>query len=195
MTLERGAPAVRRQSTSGCSLRKAPGGLHRRPVDALRADDRRRRHAQRLCASREVERCSSFGRHGRAWRLWPRRPATCAPRASRRRSCSSEPRRGCPCGSTACAGCRACLASERQDIEPWGTDRTGHKSSQMLALDTRQARTWAELAPGPLRPFDELLPEMKPSTPAVRGSRRRQDSPRCPPPAAGGRVIGPRSRR
>ncbi len=44
--------------------------------------------------------------------------------------------------------------------EQWVTDRTGHKSSQMLATYTRQARTWAELGLGELRPLDELLPEM-----------------------------------
>ncbi|MGH7434223.1 MAG: tyrosine-type recombinase/integrase, partial [Polyangiaceae bacterium] len=44
--------------------------------------------------------------------------------------------------------------------EQWVTDRTGHKSSQMLALYARQARTWAELELGTLHPLDELLPEM-----------------------------------
>lgn len=44
--------------------------------------------------------------------------------------------------------------------ETWVTDRTGHKSSQMIATYTRQARTWAELELGTLRPLDELLPEM-----------------------------------
>jgi integrase len=45
--------------------------------------------------------------------------------------------------------------------EQWVTDRTGHKSSQMLALYARQARTWAELELGTLRPLDELLPEVR----------------------------------
>jgi integrase len=45
--------------------------------------------------------------------------------------------------------------------EQWVTDRTGHKSSQMIALYARQARTWNELALGPLGPLDELLPEMR----------------------------------
>jgi integrase len=47
--------------------------------------------------------------------------------------------------------------------EQWVSDRTGHKSSQMLALYSRQARTWAELDLGALRPLDELLPEMQPT--------------------------------
>jgi len=46
--------------------------------------------------------------------------------------------------------------------EQWVTDRTGHKSSQMLALYTRQARTWGELGLGELEPLDELLPEVTP---------------------------------
>ncbi len=44
--------------------------------------------------------------------------------------------------------------------EQWVTDRTGHRSSQMLSLYTRQARTWAELGMGDLRALDELLPEV-----------------------------------
>jgi hypothetical protein len=44
--------------------------------------------------------------------------------------------------------------------EQWVTDRTGHRSSQMLALDTRQARQWSELMLGALQPMDALLPEM-----------------------------------
>jgi integrase len=49
--------------------------------------------------------------------------------------------------------------------EQWVTDRTGHKSSQMIALYARQARTWVELNLGPMLPMDELLPEMKRATP------------------------------
>jgi integrase len=44
--------------------------------------------------------------------------------------------------------------------EQWVSDRTGHRSSQMLALYTRQARQWSELELGALRPMDALLPEM-----------------------------------
>ncbi len=44
------------------------------------------------------------------------------------------------------------------NTEQWVTDRTGHKSSQMLALYTRQARTWSELALGELGALDGLLP-------------------------------------
>jgi hypothetical protein len=40
-------------------------------------------------------------------------------------------------------------------------DRTGHKSSQMIALYARQARTWAELSLGPLLPLDTLLLEVR----------------------------------
>jgi integrase len=50
--------------------------------------------------------------------------------------------------------------------EPWVTARTGHKSSQMVALYARQARMWTELNLGPLHALDELLPELReePST-------------------------------
>jgi len=44
--------------------------------------------------------------------------------------------------------------------EQWVMDRTGHKSSQMIALYARQARSWAELNLEPLLPLDTLLPEM-----------------------------------
>jgi hypothetical protein len=44
--------------------------------------------------------------------------------------------------------------------EQWVSDRTGHRSSQMLALYTRQTRQWNELELGALRPMDALLPEM-----------------------------------
>jgi len=43
--------------------------------------------------------------------------------------------------------------------EKWVTDRTGHRSSQMLATYTRQARTWAELGLGDLGDLHVLLPE------------------------------------
>jgi hypothetical protein len=45
--------------------------------------------------------------------------------------------------------------------EPWVTDRTGHKSSQMLSLYTRRARTWAKLELGTLGPLDALLAEAR----------------------------------
>ena len=43
--------------------------------------------------------------------------------------------------------------------EQWVTDRTGHKSSAMVALYARQARTWTELDLGTLQPLDAVLPE------------------------------------
>ncbi len=47
--------------------------------------------------------------------------------------------------------------------ETWVSDRTGHRSSQMISTYTRQARTWEELALGGLRALDSLLPEMQPT--------------------------------
>jgi integrase len=48
--------------------------------------------------------------------------------------------------------------------EQWVTDRTGHKSSQMIATYTRQARTWAETRLGVLGALDALLPEVGPDS-------------------------------
>lgn len=45
--------------------------------------------------------------------------------------------------------------------EAWITDRTGHKSSQMVALYKRAARTHTELNLGPFRPLDESIPELR----------------------------------
>jgi integrase len=48
--------------------------------------------------------------------------------------------------------------------EQWVTDRTGHKSSQMIATYARQARTWAETRLGVLGALDALLPEAAPDS-------------------------------
>jgi integrase len=56
--------------------------------------------------------------------------------------------------------------------EQWVMDRTGHKSSQMIALYARQARTWTELNLGPLLPLDMLLPEMRREASQPRPSTR-----------------------
>ena len=44
--------------------------------------------------------------------------------------------------------------------ETWISDRTGHKSSKMINLYRRAARTAAELGLGPLAPLDESIPEL-----------------------------------
>ncbi len=84
--------------------------------------------------------------------------------------------------------------------EQWVMDRTGHKSSQMIALYARQARTWAELNLGPLLPLDTLLlemrrgasqpgPSMRPAShaPASRRGRKIERATDCSPvePVAG----------
>jgi integrase len=46
--------------------------------------------------------------------------------------------------------------------EAWITDRTGHRSSQMIYRYKRQARTHAELNLGGFVPLDEALPELAP---------------------------------
>ncbi len=53
--------------------------------------------------------------------------------------------------------------------EQWVSDRTGHKSSQMIATYARQAGTWSELDLGTLGPLDGLLPEMKGATSSGAG--------------------------
>jgi integrase len=62
--------------------------------------------------------------------------------------------------------------------EAWVSARTGHRSSQMIATYTRQARLFEELGLGPLLPMDALLPEM-------RGARRPKIA--MPPSGAGER--------
>jgi len=57
--------------------------------------------------------------------------------------------------------------------ETWVTDRTGHRSSQMLALYTRQARTWRELDLGTFGPLHKLVPEMKRHPKGTERSRLR----------------------
>ncbi len=44
--------------------------------------------------------------------------------------------------------------------EAWITDRTGHRSSQMIYRYKRQARTHAELDLGGFRPLHEAIPEL-----------------------------------
>jgi|CZKU01.1.fsa_nt_gi hypothetical protein len=73
------------------------------------------------------------------------------------------------------------------------TDRTGHKSSQMLAPYTRQARTWSELALGLLSPLDAVSPEYEALTTsgAPKGGRRGPKSVDAPVWASiGHRVVG-----
>jgi hypothetical protein len=45
--------------------------------------------------------------------------------------------------------------------ETWVADRTGHRSSVMTNRYRRAARTWAELAMGPLAPLEEAIPELR----------------------------------
>ena len=47
--------------------------------------------------------------------------------------------------------------------EKWITDRTGHRSSDMIRRYDRQARTAAELGLGPLTPLDVAIPEFRPA--------------------------------
>ncbi len=90
--------------------------------------------------------------------------------------------------------------------EQWVSDRTGHKSSQMIATYSRQARTWAELDLGTLAPLDELLPETRgapssrtgkpPSGPTGGGGRRAPSTARTrhrkpAGPSADWATIGP----
>lgn len=51
--------------------------------------------------------------------------------------------------------------------ETWISDRTGHKSSQMIHRYKRAARTHAELNLGPLKPLHEAIPELAGTIPAA----------------------------
>ncbi|HTB77902.1 MAG TPA: hypothetical protein VK762_31870 [Polyangiaceae bacterium] len=68
------------------------------------------------------------------------------------------------------------------ETEQWVTDRTGHKSSQILALYTRQARTWSELALGLLSPLDALLPEFEAPTETAKKKPSRPAADAVVPP-------------
>ena len=46
--------------------------------------------------------------------------------------------------------------------ETWVSDRTGHRSSEMVNRYRRAARTWSELNLGALGPLDALIPELGP---------------------------------
>ena len=86
--------------------------------------------------------------------------------------------------------------------EQWVTDRTGHRSSQMLALYTRQARTWQELGLGECGEMDELIPEIATAQadgPSrlprgcpvnSRGERIRTSDPQTPSQSEGGEKAG-----
>src|SRR5262249_38700429 len=69
--------------------------------------------------------------------------------------------------------------------EGWICDRTGHRSSAMVARYHRQARTFTELNLGALTPLDVAIPELAPDATAA---------PPSPPDAApsGGPEAGPK---
>jgi integrase len=54
------------------------------------------------------------------------------------------------------------LALAAGRTEAWVTDRTGHRSSQMIYLYKRASRTAAELGLGWFAPLDEAIPELAP---------------------------------
>jgi len=71
------------------------------------------------------------------------------------------------------------LANDK--TESWISDRTGHRSSQMIARYKRTARTFTELGLGDLTPLDAALPEIgaePPKAGARRGSRASRRAPR-----------------
>lgn len=45
--------------------------------------------------------------------------------------------------------------------EAWITDRTGHRSSQMIYAYKQKARSHVELDLGPLAPLHEAIPELR----------------------------------
>jgi integrase len=57
--------------------------------------------------------------------------------------------------------------------ESWVMDRTGHRSSMMIARYRRAARTVAELGLGELVPLDQAIPEFAEAVGPGLGPRRR----------------------
>ena len=84
------------------------------------------------------------------------------------------------------------LANNR--TEGWIMDRTGHKSSQMIARYRRGARTAAELHLGALAPMDDAIPELRPS-PREPGSGRDEGAAGRPAEDADGGPPGEASGR
>ena len=75
------------------------------------------------------------------------------------------------------------LALANGRTEAWVTDRTGHRSSEMIYRYKRAARTAAELALGWFAPLDEAIPELAPP----RGANGVQTTiPRGPQRSRGG---------
>ncbi len=76
--------------------------------------------------------------------------------------------------------------------ETWVTDRTGHKSSAMVARYKRKARQWSEAALGVLSPLDRAIPELAAKDDAPSGGAgggggapgRRTDGARVPTAAS-----------
>jgi hypothetical protein len=73
------------------------------------------------------------------------------------------------------------LALAAGRTEAWVTDRTGHKSSQMIYTYKRASRTAAELRLGWLEPLDEAIPELAP--------KRRQGANGVQTPVSRGRGV------
>jgi integrase len=76
------------------------------------------------------------------------------------------------------------LALANGRTETWVQDRTGHKSSNMINLYRRAARTAAELGLGECRPLDQAIPELARGT----GERAAEKAPR--EGGGGGRSAG-----
>ena len=95
------------------------------------------------------------------------------------------------------------LALAAGRTEAWVTDRTGHRSSQMIYLYKRASRTAAELGLGWLAPLDEAIPELTPKSPrdangmqtrGFGGSERSRGGSRKLGKEALSRPVGPSNR-
>jgi len=58
--------------------------------------------------------------------------------------------------------------------ETWVSDRTGHKSSQMINRYRRSARSASELGLGELKPLDQAIPEFRPAPEQVAATAPAQ---------------------
>jgi integrase len=74
--------------------------------------------------------------------------------------------------------------------ESWVQDRTGHRSSEMIALYKRAARQASELGLGPLHPLVEAIPELRPGGGLGAGLGAAEKGATTPDPANGGNQSG-----
>src|SRR5436305_11394644 len=94
----------------------------------------------------------------RTWR--PLSEPTCARREWTARSCTRAQKERMQIRVHDLRGTFVTLALANGKSESWISDRTGHRSSQMIARYKRNARTFAELHLGTLAALNAAIPEL-----------------------------------